>query len=581
MASQAQAINFERWEDVATLENAEYGDIEHVALLGRYDDGSQFIIARTICKNCIGIAPGARIGEDIIIDGNAVWGSNGVSLNGVWGSNGVSMTNIEISSIPTPERGLDGPWGLETPPRLIGLLDNGNIVDLQGVWGTGGAAIPDITDWFPEQDDWMPEPHEWLVSATGLNFDATTCGKPTEISESTVHLTVNVVAPHVPARKGLFPAFAVGTENGCVGMVGFDNPLIAFENPEVPGSYFDNPLIAFDNPLIGFEDPRVTFDNPLIGFDNPLIGFDNPLIGMAPVPRDTSGDHWGGYGVVMAAGSKLTSLDTGRWVYDEAGPSIVHAESDDTFKTNFVGMEMAAGAEQTQIATMPILYGDSNDIIIPIPGGDIFYLGSPVVVSDGTNEVRVGLVSGNHAGISFNSGDTVNLSKPIGRMSLGSLLAITPDGQEVIFAPDFHPNNLPGSGAVTEVSLGGVQSVSMGPRTFSLGAKGKKVTAVIEANGNEAANINVDSIRLSVGGIDPTPSLLPVRTNLVDKDHDGNLELVAKFSRPELADWLAQLHPEHNVAGLILSWETLVDFCGDDVDEPCPGSYPTVMRIID
>jgi len=31
---------------------------------------------------------------------------------------------------------------------------------------------------------------------------------------------------------------------------------------------------------------------------------------------------------------------------------------------------------------------------------------------------------------------------------------------------------------------------------------------VIEANGIDAQNINPDSVRLSVGGIDPTPSAL-------------------------------------------------------------------------
>jgi len=104
---------------------------------------------------------------------------------------------------------------------------------------------------------------------------------------------------------------------------------------------------------------------------------------------------------------------------------------------------------------------------------------------------------------------------------------------------------------------------------------------VIEANGIDAQNINPDSVRLSVGGIDPTPSLTLQRISLRDRDGDGNLELVAKFSRAELADLLAQLHPDYESAGLLLTWETLLDSCGDDFDAPCPSSYPTVMRIID
>jgi hypothetical protein len=56
---------------------------------------------------------------------------------------------------------------------------------------------------------------------------------------------------------------------------------------------------------------------------------------------------------------------------------------------------------------------------------------------------------------------------------------------------------------------------------------------------------------------------------------------VVKFSRSELGAALAQLHPTHEQAGLLLSWETLVDFCGENFDEPCPGSYPSVIRIIE
>jgi hypothetical protein len=565
-AGPAQALDFARWDDVATVPNAEFPEaVEHLALLGRYDDGSQFIVVRTICKDCFGIDPGTRIGGDIVIDGNAVWGSGGTT-----------MVDIGISAIPTPERDLTGPFGLQTPPRLVGLLDNGDIVDLLGVWGNGHISFPDITDWFPVPDQWDPIPGEWLVSATGLNFDTATCGNAAALSESSVHLTV-IDADGVTAGDGLFPAFAVGTEKGCVGMAGFDNPLIAFIDPDNPGIYFDNPLIAFDNPLIAFEDPGVTFDNPLIAFDNPLIAFDNPLIAMAPVVRDTSGGHSGGYGVAISTGDKLTSLDTGRWSYDESGPGIVHAVSDSTFRTNFIEAGIPSGTGESFIASAGIAYSSGNEIIVP--GGT--FLGSPVVASDGTGDLRVGIMPGDNVTITFDPLDEVSLSTPVGRIALGSLLAITPDGQDVVFVSDFDPINLPGAGTVDEISVGGIQSVAVGPRTFSLGAKGKNVTAVIEAQGMDAASINADSVRLSVGGLDPTPSLAPLRTNLVDRDHDGNLELVTKFSRSELGALLAQLHPENDHAGLLLSWETLIDSCGEDFDEPCPGSYPTVIRIID
>ena len=66
-----------------------------------------------------------------------------------------------------------------------------------------------------------------------------------------------------------------------------------------------------------------------------------------------------------------------------------------------------------------------------------------------------------------------------------------------------------------------------------------------------------------------------------DKDADGNLELVVKFSRSELAGWLALLHPDNDFAGLLLTWETLFDSCGSGFVDPCPSSYPTIMRMID
>jgi len=566
LASQAQAANFDHWDDVATLENADYEYAEHIALLGSYDDGSQFIIARTVWKagNPNDMPAGTRIGPDIIIDGNAVWGHGGTTVLdtdvvAVWGHGGTTVIDIDISSIPIQGINLIGPMDLQTPPRLIGLLDNGNIVDLQGVWGNGGTTlIEDIDDWHPGTADAWPAKWKGRVSETGLNFDADTCGKPVAISETTVHLKVVDAELGTGIGAGLVPAFAVGTDKGCVGMLGFKNPL----------TYFDVPIIAF-------EDPGVTFDVPIIAFDVPIIAFDVPIIAMAPVFRESSGGQPRGYGVAISAGTKLTTLDTGKWIWS-SDTQVTKVISPDTFTIRLVGAEIAPTADEAFISTPSIRYSESNYVSLPPPTAE--FLGTPIVVADGSSDIRVAVMPGDLVTFDLNPLDTLSMSQPIGRIALGSLLTISADGQDVTFVSDFDPMDVPGSGEVTEFELGGVQSISFGPRTLSLGAKGKKVTAVIEASGADAANIDPASILLSVGGLGTARTLAPIRTNLVDRDHDGNLELVAKFDRADLAELLAQLYPEHQQAGLLLSWETSDDSCGSD---KCPGSYPLVVRIIE
>jgi len=453
-------------------------------------------------------------------------------------------------------------------------------VDLQGVWGVGGTTVlDDITDWNPGSGDAWPCKWGMCVYETGLNFDTDSCGKPVAISETTVHLkVVETVAGSgglSAVGVGLFPAFAVGTEKGCVGVVGFDNPRTAFEDPDNPGTYFDVPIIAFDSPLGAFEDPGVTFDVPIIAFDVPIIAFDVPIIAMAPVFHDSSGGQQEGYGVAISAGTKLTTLDMGSWIinHEEQLTKVIAADS---FKASLVDVEIAPTADEAFIATTPIRYSDSNYVSLP-PLTAVFP-GTPVVIADGSSEIRVAVMPADNPTILFDPLDTISMSQPIDRIALGSLLAISAEGQDVTFVSDFDPLDLPDSGEATEIELGGVQSISFGPRTFSLGAKGKKVTAVIEASGSDAANINPDSILLSVGGLGGAESLEPIRTNLVDRDHDGNLELVAKFDRSDLAELLASLYPEHQQAGLLLSWETNGNSCGGD---SCPGSYPLVIRIIE
>ncbi len=543
VAAPATTATAESWIDVSVMANRDRPEIlEHIALLGRYDDGRQFVVARTICKECFGVEPGTPIGEEYVADGVGIWGTGGVAVD------------IEISNVPLPGRDLTGPLGLRTPPRLMILLDNGDIAELQGIWGTGGVAVPDITTWLPGPGDWAPKASGARLSRTGLDYGGEACGRAATLAETTVQLLA-IDADGRSAFNGQYPAFAVGTEKGCVGLASFEIDLAKGIT-----SSFENPIISFENPIISFENPIISFENPIISFD-----------GMAPVFREESGDRREGFGLALSLDGKLAGIDTGSWVY-EASTATVKASSATTFRTTFTELDLPDGSTARGIATPPINYTEDFE-----PASPSDPEATPIVTSNGTASIRVGVMPGDNETIFFDLKQVVTMSREVRRVALGSLAALSTDEQSVLFAPVFDPVTA-GGDAVLELDLGGIESVGFGPNTVSLKSKGQTVTAVIEAAGGDVEKIVASSVRLNVGGLDPTPQLLPRVTHVTDNDGDGNLELVCKFSRSELQALLSLPDGGEAYGGLLLSWSNNAESCANG---SCQGAYPFVVRIIE
>ena len=561
----ANARTFDRWLDVEAVANQELPtEYEHIALLGRYEDGGQFISVRTICTACEEFAPGTPVGPAIVLDGAGIWGTGGVAVD------------IETSMTPIRSVNLKGPLGLQTPPRLLVLLDNGDIVDLQGIWGTGGVAVEDITRWLPEPGAWTPSNAQIVRSATNLNYDSVTCGKAVALAETTVNMTAYLRADAL-LGAGLYPAFAVGTEAGCVGLASFENPIISFENPiisfENPIISFENPIISFDEPALGFDEPALGFDEPALGFDEPALGFENPIISMTPTFRRVPGTKDLGFGIAATFAGKLASLRTGSWEVTGSGP--VQAQSDVSFGWEFSGL-LQPDESPVRGLTSPSIHYDVNGAI-ELPGTG--FPGTPLLISNGSPDVNVAVMPTDNTTILFEPGQVFTLSTDINRIDKGSVFALSRDGQEVVFVPGFDPENfIPG--VQPELVLGGWATVTFGPQTFSLSSKGNFVTAVIEGVNDDVLDIPFNSVLLAIGGISPTPVLNPQRNNIADNDGDGNLEMVVKFDRQQLADWLSYLPEGSGFVGLRLSWNNGATDCGESGLEGCMTTYPTVVRII-
>jgi hypothetical protein len=141
---------------------------ERVALLVENEDGSRSVVARMVSTFFgKGVAPGDRLGNDVLINLRAFEGVKGEAVD------------VRISSIARPD-------------SVLVLTDEFQIVEFKGVWGIGGTFYPTG------------------IQTHGPFADVSACGRATALVETIRHFDD-------PLLGFDDPLLGYGTERGCVG----------------------------------------------------------------------------------------------------------------------------------------------------------------------------------------------------------------------------------------------------------------------------------------------------------------------------------------------------------------------------
>ncbi len=216
----------------ATAPNSDdFVPLEHLALLWEDDKGQQRILVRSVWNETFpgfGVSAGDRFGNDGVVE-----------LSALWGPDGPRAVDLLVAAVPVPDEDFfidDFGFLIPTPERLWVLAEDGTIAELRGIWGTDGAAIPSPDDWHPDPDEWHPDPDEWLVHDT--EFLGQGWGAATTLAEGTRAFS----NPPVELDNFRDPILAIGTDAGCVALVGFFYPDSNEWHPD-PTSIFGNDLL--------------------------------------------------------------------------------------------------------------------------------------------------------------------------------------------------------------------------------------------------------------------------------------------------------------------------------------------------
>lgn len=162
------------------------------------------------------------------------------------------------------------------------------------------------------------------------------------------------------------------------------------------------------------------------------------------------------------------------------------------------------------------------------------------VAANGTTDVAVLQIPANPTmGGTLKVGIIIVGACPIARVDLGSLVMVEADGDAVLYDPGF--NLASGPSGITFTLAGA--SVDLDPNVLNLDSRGKFVTARIEVEDGQAADIDpsTPTLALSCDALNALKASLNPAPILGDADEDGQADLTVKFDRAALAALLSSL----------------------------------------
>jgi hypothetical protein len=522
--------------------------VRKLATLAETDDGRHVIQARHVASAFLkGPQPGDRVGSEISfelaaidgIDAEAIWGNGNL---GVWGNGNIGYVADLMISVAIK------------PGSLLALTPSGHVIELRGVWGNGNIGLP-------QPDD---------VITHGPFWDAKACGAATSFAEGFNGFFDPLEGAQDPLT-GFFdplegfdnPIIAIGTENGCVGFVQLAEPA---QREASPLELTSGPLVqvAAGAPIeslrlvpMGVEwvfnhEEQIPQSNSWIAPEDNWFPDVNDWM---PTPTDWVPNVTQWYEFAALAGGQLHGVYPG-----------ARSSAERIGQPPYASFALDLGG----LGAAPVDLGSARGGFAPVDDGSAF----PLLLADGSTRLtRTSLGAGLLRGepVELQALGELDLGIAVRKIEVGSLWAVSADGGSLLFAPDFDPAR----GALGAIyRVGGVHAVDLEPGGFNRDAKGRWITARIEAGGADADGIDPGSVRLSLGDGEP---LAPLRSERDDADADGNAELVLKFDRQAVAARLADAERGARVPWR-MHWD-FADICGDD-GAACTGSATGSLRVV-